>query len=267
MLKTRALVAVVGLPILIAVIAVGGWLFALVVTAALLLGGREYVHLLRQGSYHPPEWLVLALIALPLLATWADHPDWREPTLAFLLIGGALYAIGAMERGQTQPLYDLALAVFGGLYIGWLGTYLLSVRKLDEGAYLTLFLYGCVAFSDTAAYMIGRQWGRHKMTPRVSPKKSWEGYAASVIGGALFGAAVGGLVPSDVLNAGHGALIGLLIGTLGTVGDLAISLIKRQVGAKDSSHLIPGHGGILDRTDSVLVAAAVGYYYLTWFVF
>ena len=82
----------------------------------------------------------------------------------------------------------------------------------------------------------------------------------------LFGALAGGLPDSAVLNAGHGALIGLLIGALGTVGDLAMSMIKRQVGAKDSSHLIPGHGGILDRTDSVLVAAAIGCYYLLWFV-
>jgi phosphatidate cytidylyltransferase len=267
MLKTRALVAVIALPILIAVIWIGGGLFAVVVLAAMLLGGDEYVRLLRQsGQYTPPEWLVLALIALPLGATWFDHPDWREPALAFLLIGGALYTIWSMERGRAQPFYELALAVFGGLYLGWLGSYLLSVRKLDEGAYLTLFLYGCVAFSDTAAYLIGRQWGRHKMTPRVSPKKTWEGYAASVIGGAIFGAVAGGLPDSDILNGGHGALIGLLIGVLGTVGDLAMSAIKRQVGAKDSSHLIPGHGGILDRIDSVLVAAAVGYYYITWFV-
>jgi len=87
-----------------------------------------------------------------------------------------------------------------------------------------------------------------------------------VIGGALFGALAGGLPDSGVLNWGHGSMIGLLIGALGTVGDLGMSLVKRQVGAKDSSHLIPGHGGILDRVDSVLVAAAVGYYYLTWVV-
>jgi phosphatidate cytidylyltransferase len=266
MLKTRVLVAVVALPILIAVIVIGGWLFAILVFGALLLGGDEYVRLLRQGTYRPPEWLVLALIVLPLGATWFEHPDWREPALAFLLIGGAFYAIWSMERGSTQPVYELALAVFGGLYIGWLGSYLLAVRKLEEGAYLTLFLYGCVAFSDSAAYFVGRAWGKHKLSPRVSPKKTWEGYVGSVIGGTLFGALAGGLPDSAVLNFGHGALIGLLIGVLGTVGDLAMSMIKRQVGAKDSSHLIPGHGGILDRIDSVLVAAVVGYYYLVWFV-
>lgn len=266
MLKTRALVAVIALPILIAVVVIGGWLFAALVLVALLIGGDEYVRLLRQGNFNPPEWLVLAFIALPWGAAWFDHPDWRAPGLAFLLIGGAAYAIWSMERGQSQPMYELALAVFGGMYIGWLGSYLLSVRKLEEGAYLTLFLYGCVAFSDSAAYFIGRAWGKHKLSPRVSPKKTWEGYIASAIGGALFGALAGGLPNSAVLDFGHGALIGLLIGLLGTVGDLAMSLIKRQVGAKDSSHLIPGHGGILDRIDSVLVAAVIGFYYLTWFV-
>jgi phosphatidate cytidylyltransferase len=266
MLKTRALVAAVALPILIVVIVIGGWLFAILVLGALLIGGDEYVRLLRQGHYEPPEWLVWALIALPLGAIRFDHPGWREPGLAFLLIAGAFYAIWRMERGQTQPVYDLALAVFGGVYIGWLGSYLLAVRALKEGAYLTLFLYGCVAFSDSAAYFVGRVWGKHKLSPRVSPKKTWEGYGGSVIGGALFGALAGGLPHSHVLNWEHGALIGLLIGLLGTVGDLAMSAVKRQVGAKDSSHLIPGHGGILDRIDSVLVAAAVGYYYLRWFV-
>ncbi|MCL4238715.1 MAG: phosphatidate cytidylyltransferase [Anaerolineae bacterium] len=267
MLKTRVLTAVVALPILIAVVLVGGWLFAALVVAALVLGGLEYAHLLRQGGYKIPAWLVLALILLLAGATWFEHDDWRAPGVAALLIAGAFYAIWGMEHGQPSPVLALALAVFGGLYVGWLGSYLLAVRDLQEGAYLLLMLYGCVAFSDSAAYFVGRRWGRHKMSPRVSPKKTWEGYFGSVIGGAIFGALAGGLPDTDVLTWGHGALIGLLIGTLGTVGDLAISAIKRQVGAKDSSHLIPGHGGILDRTDSVLVSVAIGYYYLVWFVF
>lgn len=266
MLKTRVLVAAIALPVLVALIVIGGWPFAILVFGALLLGGDEFVRLLKQGDYHPPEWLILALIALLVGSTWFEHPDWREPGIALLLIAGVLYAIWRMEQAQPQPVFELALAVFGGVYVGWLGAHLLSVRALDEGAYLTLLLYGCVAVSDSAAYFVGRQWGRHKMAPRVSPKKSWEGYIGSVIGGLVFGALAGGLPDSDVMNWGHGAMIGLLIGALGTAGDLGISAIKRQVGAKDSSHLIPGHGGILDRTDSVLVAATIGYYYLTWFV-
>jgi phosphatidate cytidylyltransferase len=266
MLKTRVMVAIVALPILILVIVVGDWLFALVVFTALMLAGDEYTRLVRQGDFRPPEWLILAIIALALAATWFDHPDWRDPGLALLLIAGLLQAIWDYEHVQPNPITHLALAVFGGVYIGWLGSNLLAVRSLDDGAYLTLALYGCVIVSDSAAYFVGRQWGRHKMSPRVSPQKSWEGYAGSVIGGTLCGALAGALPYSDALTVGHGAAIGLLIGALGTIGDLGISAIKRQVGAKDSGHLIPGHGGILDRTDSVLIAAAVGYYYLTWVV-
>jgi phosphatidate cytidylyltransferase len=267
MLKTRFMVAVIALPILIAVVWIGGWLFALVVLAALLLAGDEYVRLLRQGNHRPPELLVLSLIALLWSATWFKHPDWREPEIALVLIVAVLYAIISMERSRPPQISDLALAIFGGLYLGWLGSYIVAIRQFDEGAYLTLLIYGCVAFSDSAAYFVGRTWGKHKLSPRVSPKKTWEGYLGSVIGGPLFGGGVALLVNHDVLTWAHGAALGLLIGTLGTVGDLAISVIKRQVGAKDSSHLIPGHGGILDRTDSVLVAAAVGYFYLAWFVF
>ncbi len=266
MLKTRALVAVVALPVLIAVIVVGGVPFALVVMGALVIGADEYVRLWHHRDYRPPLWLVVALIGLALGATWFEEPDWWQPGLALLLVAGVFYAVWRMERDDLQSMPNLALAVFGGVYLGWLGSKLLAVRLLDEGAYLTLFLYGCVVISDTAAYFVGRAWGRHRLSPKVSPKKSWEGYLGGIAAAAVFGALAGGLPDSEVLTAGHGALIGVLIGVLGTVGDLGISAIKRQVGAKDSSRLIPGHGGLLDRTDSVLVAAAIGYYYLVWFV-
>ncbi|HEX3049462.1 MAG TPA: phosphatidate cytidylyltransferase [Aggregatilineaceae bacterium] len=265
MLKTRVLVAVVALPILIAIILVGDWAFALLVTGALLLAADEYFRLFKKADMRPPEWLTFVFVLLAVGAVWFDHDDWREPGMMILIIVGLIYAIWGMEHGSTHPITDLSLAVFGGVYLGWLGSTLLAVRMLDDGAYLTLFLYGCVIMSDSAAYFVGRQWGKHRLSPHVSPKKSWEGYIGSVIGGLVFGA-LGALVNPNVLPVGHGALIGLLIGILGTAGDLGESVIKRQVGAKDSGHLIPGHGGILDRLDSVLISAAIGYYYLVWFV-
>lgn len=266
MLRTRFLTALVALPIMLAVALIGGWLFAGVVFVALLIGGWEYVALWHKGGYAPPLWLVLALIALPVGAVWFDHADWRAPGLALILIADMLYAIRHMEAGDARPVLDLALAVFGGVYIGWLGSTLLATRLLTDGAYFVILVYSLVAITDSAAYFVGRQFGTHKMSPRVSPKKSWEGYTASVVSGPIVGALVGGLAGIHALTWGHGAMIGLLVGVLGTVGDLGISAIKRQVGAKDSSHLIPGHGGILDRIDSVLVATAVSYYYLIWFV-
>lgn len=266
MLRTRFLTALVALPVLLVFVLVGGWLFAAGVLAALLIGGWEYVSLWRKATYNPSLWLVAALIAVPVGAVWFEHENWRTPGTMLLLIAGLLVAIRQMEHGATQPILDLALAAFGGVYIGWLGSTLLATRMLDDGAALTIIIYGLIAWSDSAAYFVGRQIGKHKMSPRVSPKKSWEGYAASVIGGLLAGTLIGGLADVSALTWGHGALIGMLIGVLGTVGDLGMSAIKRQVGAKDSSNLIPGHGGMLDRTDSVLVAFAVSYYYLIWFV-
>lgn len=266
MLRTRFLTALVALPVLLAITIIGGWLFALFVLAILLVGGWEYTTLLKKQQHAPSQLLTAALIVLPLGATWFERPDWLAPGLIALLIAGMGMMIRDMERQRPQPGIDLALAVFGGVYLGWLGSTILAIRMLDDGAYLVIVIYALIALADTAAYFVGSATGKHKMSPHVSPKKSWEGYAGGVIFGLLSGAAIGALSPTGPLTWGHGALLGLLIGVLGVVGDLGISAIKRQVGAKDSSNLIPGHGGILDRTDSVLVAAALGYYYLIWFV-
>uniref|UniRef100_UPI002BE998C8 phosphatidate cytidylyltransferase n=1 Tax=Aggregatilinea sp. TaxID=2806333 RepID=UPI002BE998C8 len=245
---------------------IGGWLFAVLVLAALLVGGWEYVQLMRKTGVHVPPSLTYGLIALAVGTIWFERPALRAPGVALLLMAAAFYMIAAFERGDTQPVTGAALAMFGGFYIGWLGSTLLAVRMLDDGAALTVFIYGAVMISDTAAYFVGRTLGKHHMSPHVSPKKTWEGYAGSVAGGLLFGLVAAWLLDIHGLTMGHGALIGLLIGVLGTVGDLAESVIKRQVSAKDSSHLIPGHGGLLDRLDSVLISFAIGYYYLIWFV-
>ena len=266
MLKTRFLVAVIALPILGIVTVIGGWLFALVVLAALLVGGWEYVHLMRKTNVRVPQSLTYGLIVLAVGTIWFERPTLRAPGVALLLMAGAFYLIAAFERGETQPVTGLSLAMFGGFYIGWLGSTLLAVRLLDDGTALTVFIYGAVMVSDTAAYFVGRAWGKHTLSPHVSPKKTWEGYVGGIAGGVIFGLLAAWLIHVDGLTIGHGAVIGLLSGGLGTVGDLGESVIKRQVSAKDSSHLIPGHGGLLDRLDSVLVSFAIGYYYLIWFV-
>ncbi|NDJ78406.1 MAG: phosphatidate cytidylyltransferase [Chloroflexi bacterium] len=267
MLKTRLIVAAIALPVIFAVIIIGSWPYFVLVLTALLLAGVEYISLIRQQhTDRSTAWITLSLIVLGLVSAWADRLDWRHPGLAVVLVVGVLAAVRYYERDQTDTVTALALALFGGLYIGWLGSYLLLLRQLDDGLCFALFVYGCAILSDTTAYITGTRWGRHPIARHVSPQKSWEGYLGSIAGGGFLGVVVGLLAILDSLTIVHATALGLLIGALGTVGDLGISLIKRQAGTKDSSHLIPGHGGLLDRTDSVLIAAIIGYYYIIWLV-
>jgi phosphatidate cytidylyltransferase len=130
----------------------------------------------------------------------------------------------------------------------------------------------CVWFADTGAYFVGATYGKHKMSPRLSPKKSWEGYfagiASAIFGGAFLAFAYskwGGLAGD--INVWQGAILGFLIGTLTPLGDLGESMFKRQSGMKDSSNVIPGHGGFFDRLDTWLWGAVIGYYFIQWFIF
>jgi phosphatidate cytidylyltransferase len=150
------------------------------------------------------------------------------------------------------------------VYLGWIGGYLISLRNLPDGKWWLLTVLVAVWLADTAAYLIGSRFGKHKLSPRLSPKKSWEGYLAgilfSLVGTPLFTLlwpASANITPLD------GLWIALPISLLTTLGDLGESMIKRQFGVKDSSKLLPGHGGAFDRIDSWLWAAVIGYYIIT----
>jgi phosphatidate cytidylyltransferase len=136
------------------------------------------------------------------------------------------------------------------------------LRYLPDGKWWFLLVLPAVWIADSGAYWIGSRWGRRKLSPRLSPGKTWEGYAGGVVAGALGGAglaAVWGMVaPSITLWAGAG--IGFILAVLTPLGDLGESMIKRQAGAKDSSNIIPGHGGVMDRIDSWIWAGVIGYY-------
>jgi phosphatidate cytidylyltransferase len=143
---------------------------------------------------------------------------------------------------------------------GWL-----HVLKLEPGAAWIVFVLAITFISDTGAYFTGRLWGQHRMAPYISPKKSWEG----ALGGLLFAMLAGALLVHLLglpIPTWAGALLGGIGSIAGQAGDLAESLIKRQVDIKDSGHIIPGHGGILDRIDSLLFTAPVLYYVITIFL-
>lgn len=163
-----------------------------------------------------------------------------------------------------------AWTIAGILYTGWLLGYLVALRDLDSNrtwqSWVFLALFTTFA-SDTAAFFVGRALGRHKLAPQISPGKTWEGAIAGVLGAILVSLFF--VLPTPLslhLNWWQAIPLGLLVSILGQLGDLAESLFKRNMGVKDSSHLIPGHGGVLDRMDSVVFAGIVVYYYVIWAV-
>ena len=147
---------------------------------------------------------------------------------------------------------------------------MLSLRALPNGLWWLWVTLPAVWLADSGAYFIGKRFGRHKLSPRLSPKKTWEGYLGGILFGSLGSIAWVALWEiwfpvNPLLTPVRVALLGLAIAVITPLGDLGESMIKRQVGIKDSSHLIPGHGGVFDRIDSWLWAGVIGYYFVTWF--
>ena len=189
----------------------------------------------------PIDTVTLAAVAVPALAMLRrEAPDAMLDAVWTTLVPIVLVGV--------TLAHAIALRAVGG----------------ELGSDLLLLLLVCVTFSDTAAYYVGSAFGRRRLAPTISPKKSWEGLVGGVLGGVL-GAFLGDVWFFQALTPWHAMAIGVVVSLAGVVGDLAESMVKRAAGRKDSSALLPGHGGLLDRLDGLLVAAPVLYYY--WRVF
>jgi phosphatidate cytidylyltransferase len=164
------------------------------------------------------------------------------------------------ENNVKVAIDQVAFTLFGILYIAGLGGFYLLIRKLEGGNVLILFLFFIVWMGDISAYYWGKNFGKKPFAPLVSSNKTWEGSIAGLLGSLLAGAMVG-LGVLDYIMMGHCLLVALLCSMIGQFGDLAESLLKRHAGVKDSSNTIPGHGGVLDRIDSLLFAGPMFYIY------
>jgi phosphatidate cytidylyltransferase len=192
------------------------------------------------------------------LGPLAGPPVLGLPELVLTLAVGAVLSAPLWDKAPaTEPAANTLLAI---LYVGWLLGYGILLHASPAGAALVIFLVGVTWIGETTAYLVGSSMGRHKLAPVISPKKTVEGAVAQVVASIVSAAALGAwLLPHcgiAVLVAG-----GALIGVVGQVGDLAESVIKRSVGTKDASALIPGHGGLLDRIDSLLFNLPAFYYF------
>src|SRR5215207_6803373 len=264
---TALVLVAIGLPGII----YGGVFYFVLMTIFLVGGAWEYVRMYRAVQYEPHEILTIGGV-LAIATARVFFVDATMPLFAALILLAMTVHLIAFERGRDQAALDFCVTVAGIVYIGWLGSYLLDLRNLDQGVWWLMLILPMVWAGDTGAYSIGAVYGRHKMSPRLSPKKSWEGYFAgvftSVLVGAFFAYAFSFLGPqplNGLIDPIQGALLGLFIGAVAPLGDLGESMLKRQSGLKDSSNIFPGHGGFLDRIDSWIWGAAIGYFIIIQF--
>lgn len=275
----RVLVAAVGAPLAAGAVYLGGWVLAALLALVAVLGTLELYRLAAAKGLRPLPALGAGAAALwLLLAAFEPTAGPATPALAALLttlVLAALVAVIWTHGVEGQPLLGLAVTVIGVLYTAGLLAYGLFLRHLpgvESRAHGTALVFAPVLLTwanDTFAYFVGRRFGRHKLIPRVSPGKTVEGAAGALVGTvavALGYAFALRAFESYRLGPGQAVLFGLLVALAAQVGDLAESLLKRDAGVKDSGRLLPGHGGALDRVDSLLFTLPLAYFFFRYLV-
>ncbi len=234
-------------------------LFWLVFGFIATIGLNEYFNMVLKDEGPGFHLLFLGCGILPLLASFFNRID----LLSAALVTGftILCAIIIFFRAAADPFKLLLFSSFGVLYCGYMAAHIIMIMGLENGAVWLLFLSAVTVASDTGAYFVGKSWGCHKLCPLISPKKTIEGF----IGGIIWGTGAATLIAWWLLpsvNIYSAALGAVILTCLGVLGDLTESIIKRAMKVKDSGSILPGHGGILDRSDSLLLTAPIFYYLL-----
>jgi phosphatidate cytidylyltransferase len=270
-LGSRTAVAVFGIPIVLGSLYFGGipllLLSCVVETVALF----ELAGLAAKKGYAPLRVLPAAAVAVfnaDIHFYNGGHAVW------ILFVSLFLIAVLELFRGKPHSLANVSSALFGSMYMSFFSFYMLIHRlpsRLPEtggmdGGSLLLLVYLTIWICDTAAYFIGARFGKYRLFPRVSPKKTWEGAAAGFLAAIVIAVCLRRPF-APMLTTIQAVALGLLIGVLSQVGDLFESLLKRDAGTKDSSNLLPGHGGMLDRFDSPMFLAPVLYAFFRIWVF
>jgi phosphatidate cytidylyltransferase len=274
-MKLRVITAIVGIPLLLAFVYFDfevdtDWfshvpLLILLVGAAAALGAWEFYRLGTHAGGRPLTvfgviWAVLFVVAALFDIDWA--------TGSLLASAAVLPVVWLVIFRRDTLLQSWAWTLTGILYMGWMLGYYVALRQLDHGRELVILAVFTTFACDTSAFFVGRAWGRHHMAPTISPHKTWEG----AIGG-FVGAVAAALALRYLLSLGDWSLplnyveaigVGCSIGVVAQLGDLLESLLKRRAGVKDSGNLIPGHGGVLDRIDSLVFTGVIVYYFVLW---
>ena len=271
MFLQRALITFTLGPLALYLIYLGGFFYFIPLAIILLLASLEYSQIVQKiGWYTPPVLLVPIVIIQWILAQWPAQTLFGPLLLLSLLLVTA-YALWQYEMKSSQTVPANWFATMAGLILfGWVCGHFFRLRTLPDMAWQwTMLAMLSTWIADSGAYVVGRFltgkliFGRHTLSPRLSPNKTVEGFVGGIVLGTSFTVLIGSWLGIAFLPA---LLLGLLVSTIGTVGDLGISLLKREAGVKDSGTLFPGHGGALDRIDSLMWTVSIAYYLALLFV-
>jgi phosphatidate cytidylyltransferase len=253
-LALRVASAVVLFPLAVWLTFVGGTPFAFLAAAGAAVAAAELVTMF--GAVGVGEVFGIAVAgAIPLMAAFGESGDLL-PGWSGLALGGATVLLLAAFLFRQRPLEEIpravAIVTLSWLYCGLLIATLVGLRLRFGVPHWVILAFVVTWANDTCAYFTGHAIGRHKLYERISPKKTWEGFAGGAVGSVLGALATRWLLLPDELSPAGAVVIGLGGAVLGPLGDLAESMVKRAAGVKDSSRIIPGHGGLLDRIDALL---------------
>ncbi|MFC1501543.1 phosphatidate cytidylyltransferase [Elusimicrobiota bacterium] len=268
MLLPRLITAIIGIPLILLSVFWGGIPFFVLMLGVVFLATREYFILVEAKYVSQPLMGVilgtLLFVFLFLGGTEIGALTKNQGTVAFLsLILIPVFIVEILKKNHQQSLERIAITFLGIFFIPWTLGHLVLIRNLrPNGVEYVFFLFVVVWILDTGAYFIGKRFGRYKLASNISPKKTIEGGIGGVVTGVVASILFCLFFLKDDIGIGEAAILGLIISVVSQASDLAESLIKRDVGVKDSADLLPGHGGMLDRFDSYFFAAPVLYYYL-----
>ena len=265
MLSQRVKAALIFVPLVLILIYIGGWAFNLFVTVLLLFASYEFVRLFQRMGYQPSLFITALGILMIVIQRWFFDHSLLDFFLTLFLFVTILGALVEYERGRQEAAVNQGINLTIAFYLGWVGSHFILIRALPNGLGWLLTALLATWLADSGAYFIGRWLGNRKMTPRLSPGKTWAGLLGGTIAGTLSGLLLLLLWRAIRFLPGEtplwqGLVMGFVVSIIAPVGDLFISLFKRTASVKDTGNLIPGHGGILDRIDTWIWAGMLGYY-------
>ncbi len=268
----RVAAGVVFVPMFIIITRAGGYPFLALVDLVIVLGLLEFYAMMRAKGMHP--YRSIGVISGLTLSTYIFFRSGEFANFVFTFILIALMGLELARKDNRRAVYHVSTTIFGVIYVAYLAAHLVLLRELPnqvgvpyaQGASFVFLVFAVTWASDTGAYAIGSLFGEHTLSPKVSRNKTWEGALGGVIFAALAGY-VASITFAGYLAAWEGVVMGVLASMVGLLGDLFESTLKRDAGVKDTSQFIPGHGGVLDRFDSLLFTAPLIYYFLKFVIF